>query len=208
MGRDKLSAGVLLYRRGAGSVEVFLVHPGGPFFARKDDGYLALWSSDPEADWVDEDPDRPELGVHEIIACPWGYPEDHNGYEVCQDRQLEECSRPGDCDKTVWIAELGSADEYDDFDAFKEAILAAPLNVDAKALTVEYESPSQGRLVMAWDGPLTQDGEPVDVSDYPRYENPYSSSPFRDDVIEFRHQGRHLKLDFGNLTREYDHLLE
>ena len=32
------SAGLLLYRRRADRVEVLLVHPGGPFFARKDAG--------------------------------------------------------------------------------------------------------------------------------------------------------------------------
>lgn len=32
------SAGLLLFRRRAGRVEVLLAHPGGPFFARKDDG--------------------------------------------------------------------------------------------------------------------------------------------------------------------------
>jgi predicted NUDIX family NTP pyrophosphohydrolase len=37
----KTSAGILLYRRGAGGVEVLLVHPGGPFWARRDDG---AWS--------------------------------------------------------------------------------------------------------------------------------------------------------------------
>jgi predicted NUDIX family NTP pyrophosphohydrolase len=37
----KLSAGLLLYRRRDGEVEVFLVHPGGPFWVRKDDG---AWS--------------------------------------------------------------------------------------------------------------------------------------------------------------------
>jgi predicted NUDIX family NTP pyrophosphohydrolase len=36
-----LSAGILLYRRRAGMLEVFLVHPGGPFWARKDAG---AWS--------------------------------------------------------------------------------------------------------------------------------------------------------------------
>lgn len=35
------SAGILLHRNGDDGVEVFLVHPGGPFFARKDDG---AWS--------------------------------------------------------------------------------------------------------------------------------------------------------------------
>ena len=35
------SAGVLLYRRRGAAIEVLLVHPGGPFWARKDDG---AWS--------------------------------------------------------------------------------------------------------------------------------------------------------------------
>ncbi len=37
----KQSAGLLLFRRRAGALEVLLVHPGGPFWARKDDG---AWS--------------------------------------------------------------------------------------------------------------------------------------------------------------------
>jgi predicted NUDIX family NTP pyrophosphohydrolase len=36
-----LSAGLLLYRSAPGGWEVLLVHPGGPFFARKD---LGAWS--------------------------------------------------------------------------------------------------------------------------------------------------------------------
>jgi predicted NUDIX family NTP pyrophosphohydrolase len=35
------SAGILLYRHGDAGVEVLLVHPGGPFWAKKDDG---AWS--------------------------------------------------------------------------------------------------------------------------------------------------------------------
>jgi predicted NUDIX family NTP pyrophosphohydrolase len=37
----KRSAGVLLYRSRGGSTEVLLVHPGGPFWAKKD---LGAWS--------------------------------------------------------------------------------------------------------------------------------------------------------------------
>ena len=37
----RTSAGLLLYRRRDGALEVFLVHPGGPFWARKDAG---AWS--------------------------------------------------------------------------------------------------------------------------------------------------------------------
>lgn len=36
---SKVSAGLLLYRRGAGGgLEVFLAHPGGPFWVRRDEG--------------------------------------------------------------------------------------------------------------------------------------------------------------------------
>jgi predicted NUDIX family NTP pyrophosphohydrolase len=34
----KQSAGLLLYRRRGGNVEVLLVHPGGPLYRKKDDG--------------------------------------------------------------------------------------------------------------------------------------------------------------------------
>jgi predicted NUDIX family NTP pyrophosphohydrolase len=37
----KRSAGILLFRRSAGALEVLLVHPGGPFWARRDAG---AWS--------------------------------------------------------------------------------------------------------------------------------------------------------------------
>jgi predicted NUDIX family NTP pyrophosphohydrolase len=37
----RASAGLLLYRHAAGELEVLLVHPGGPYWARKDD---SAWS--------------------------------------------------------------------------------------------------------------------------------------------------------------------
>jgi predicted NUDIX family NTP pyrophosphohydrolase len=49
----KLSAGVLLYRACDGVVEVLIAHPGGPFWARKDDG---AWSI-PKGEYAEgEDP--------------------------------------------------------------------------------------------------------------------------------------------------------
>lgn len=36
--RANISAGLLLYRRRAGALEVFLAHPGGPFWADRDAG--------------------------------------------------------------------------------------------------------------------------------------------------------------------------
>ncbi|MGA8333056.1 MAG: NUDIX domain-containing protein [Mycobacterium sp.] len=47
----KLSAGLLLYRVRDGVVEVVIGHPGGPFWARKDDG---AWSI-PKGEYVEGD---------------------------------------------------------------------------------------------------------------------------------------------------------
>jgi predicted NUDIX family NTP pyrophosphohydrolase len=47
----KLSAGLLLYRVRAGVVDVLIAHPGGPFWARKDDG---AWSI-PKGEYSDGD---------------------------------------------------------------------------------------------------------------------------------------------------------
>src|SRR4051812_20224941 len=43
------SAGLLLYRKRPSGLEVFLVHPGGPFFAKKDAGAWSL----PKGEFVD-----------------------------------------------------------------------------------------------------------------------------------------------------------
>jgi predicted NUDIX family NTP pyrophosphohydrolase len=46
----KRSAGLLMYRRTNGRVEVFLVHPGGPFWAKKD-----AWTI-PKGEYENEEP--------------------------------------------------------------------------------------------------------------------------------------------------------
>ena len=61
------SAGILLYKREGGTLKVLLVHPGGPFWARKDAG---AWSI-PKGEYVEgEDPEaaarrefEEELGI-------------------------------------------------------------------------------------------------------------------------------------------------
>lgn len=46
----KTSAGLLLYRRTLAGLEVFLIHPGGPFWAKKDDGVWTIPKGLAEAD--------------------------------------------------------------------------------------------------------------------------------------------------------------
>ncbi len=60
---NKASAGILLYRRTAGgALQVLLIHPGGPFFARKDAG---AWSI-PKGELEDSDTDTLATAVREF----------------------------------------------------------------------------------------------------------------------------------------------
>lgn len=53
VGVSRLSAGILAYRKREGGVEVFLVHPGGPFWATRDRG---AWQIPKGMVLPDEDP--------------------------------------------------------------------------------------------------------------------------------------------------------
>ena len=44
----RLSAGLLMYRVQHGKLQVFLAHPGGPFYARKDDGSWTIPKGEPD----------------------------------------------------------------------------------------------------------------------------------------------------------------
>ena len=44
----RISAGLLLYRQSATGLEVLLVHPGGPFWAKKDAGAWSIPKGEPE----------------------------------------------------------------------------------------------------------------------------------------------------------------
>jgi predicted NUDIX family NTP pyrophosphohydrolase len=64
----KLSAGLLLHRTRAGVVEVLIAHPGGPFWARKDDG---AWSI-PKGEY--DEGDDPWLAAQREFAEELGSP--------------------------------------------------------------------------------------------------------------------------------------
>ncbi|MBS1601902.1 MAG: NUDIX domain-containing protein [Bacteroidetes bacterium] len=49
---SKQSAGILLYRRKTHSLEVFLVHPGGPFWKNKDAGSWTI----PKGEFTNDEP--------------------------------------------------------------------------------------------------------------------------------------------------------
>jgi predicted NUDIX family NTP pyrophosphohydrolase len=63
------SAGILLYRKKEEQLEVFLVHPGGPFWAQKDEG---VWSI-PKGEYLDTE-EPLQAAIREL--------EEETGYKV------------------------------------------------------------------------------------------------------------------------------
>jgi predicted NUDIX family NTP pyrophosphohydrolase len=87
------SAGILLHRRRDGALEVLLVHPGGPLWARRDDG---AWSI-PKGEYGDgEDP----------VAVALRELEEETGHRLDPDRlvALGEVRQRGGKVVTAWAA--------------------------------------------------------------------------------------------------------
>src|SRR6476659_726983 len=74
----RLSAGLLMYRRRGGGVEVFLVHPGGPWWVNKDAGAWSIPKGEPNADEQPIDTARREfyeetgVAVGDVTLVPLG----------------------------------------------------------------------------------------------------------------------------------------
>ena len=89
----KTSAGILLYRRRGGELEVFLVHPGGPFWAKKD---LGAWSL-PKGE-LEEGEDPLAAAVREFT--------EETGFRVAGDfRPLRPLRQPGGKTVLAWAVE-------------------------------------------------------------------------------------------------------
>jgi predicted NUDIX family NTP pyrophosphohydrolase len=66
-----LSAGILLYRRANGALQVLLVHPGGPFWRNKDDGAWSIPKGERSPGETAEAAARREF-MEELGASPSG----------------------------------------------------------------------------------------------------------------------------------------
>jgi predicted NUDIX family NTP pyrophosphohydrolase len=66
------SAGLLLYRRREGTLEVMLVHPGGPFWQKRDDGAWSIPKGELAQGEIDVDGARREFQEELGLPAPGG----------------------------------------------------------------------------------------------------------------------------------------
>ena len=122
----KTSAGLLLYRRVDGALEVLLVHPGGPYWARKDDG---AWSV-PKGEYEPgEDPlevARREFEEELGAAPPDGTPAPLGEIRQAGGKIVTAWAQEGDLDVTdvrsntfemEWPPRSGRTQEFPEVDA-------------------------------------------------------------------------------------------
>jgi predicted NUDIX family NTP pyrophosphohydrolase len=99
----RLSAGLLMYRRRDTEPEVFLVHPGGPFWARKD---LGAWSI-PKGEY--DQSEQPLQAARREFHEETGFPADGNFESLGQLKQaggktVIAWAFEGDCDPAKLIS--------------------------------------------------------------------------------------------------------
>ena len=94
------SAGILLHRGHGADLEVLLVHPGGPAWARRDAG---AWSV-PKGEYLDEEDPlaaaRREFEEELGTAPPGGDPEDLGEIRQKSGKRVRAWAIPGDLDAT------------------------------------------------------------------------------------------------------------
>jgi predicted NUDIX family NTP pyrophosphohydrolase len=90
MAARKRSAGILLYRRSPDGLHVLLVHPGGPYWAKKDHGAWSL----PKGEYADdEDP---------LAVADREFAEETGSEPVGEFKALGELTQPGGKRVIAW----------------------------------------------------------------------------------------------------------
>ncbi len=92
------SAGLLLYRRRHGRLEVFLVHPGGPYWSRKDQGAWSVPKGLLNAGEDELRAARREFKEETGFDAPIGHERDLSVFRLPSGKQLHVWAVEGDCD--------------------------------------------------------------------------------------------------------------
>jgi predicted NUDIX family NTP pyrophosphohydrolase len=99
----KRSAGLLMYRRRTGFLEVFLVHPGGPYYAKKDRDFWGIPKGEYEPD------EEPLAAARREFTEETGFPADGDFLPLGEIRQkggklVIAWAFEGNCDASALVS--------------------------------------------------------------------------------------------------------
>ena len=156
-----------------------VTHDGHWTFARKGDGWIALWSWR-QPTWRNYDP--AEFAT-DAMTKPF------------------DLVAEGGPDN-VWIVEVGEAADGG-FDAWRKSVLASEPTVERSddGFKVRYVSPSAGELTFGSSEPFTVKGVEVGLDGYPRHDSAFGRVDRLDTTLAFATDSATLDLDFDALTR-------
>jgi predicted NUDIX family NTP pyrophosphohydrolase len=121
----KRSAGLLVYRLEAQSLELLLVHPGGPFWSKKDDGAWFIPKGEIEADEEPLATARREFGEELGLSPPAGEPLELGTVKNKGGKLIYAWALPGDLElsgfrsntfKLEWPPRSGKEREFPEVD--------------------------------------------------------------------------------------------
>jgi hypothetical protein len=101
--------------------------------------------------------------------------------------------------QNAFITQLGRKAVEGRFEDFVQAVSSADLAVNG--LSVKYNAPGLGEATFDWNSPFVVAGKPIDLRNYPRWDNPYTRSDFGGTQYHINFQDQSLDLDFENGTR-------
>lgn len=113
---------------------------------------------------------------------------DENDYELLLDGR-----------ENTFVVELGRLADSGSFSEFVQAVSSSQVAVNDGV--VQYESPSVGRVEVGWTGPMTVEGQPVDIGPYDRWDNAHVQQRRGTPVLDITLDTRTLRYDFAAGTR-------
>ena len=97
--------------------------------------------------------------------------------------------------ENTWLVECGREADWGSFDAFVDALKAAPITEQDGALT--YVSPSIGAFVTGWDVRPTVNGRPIQLHGYPLVDSPWAHADFGSGELVIRHGDEEYEIWFN-----------
>jgi len=134
----------------------------------------------------------------------WYFAEKDKGYIALyshenMDWEIDDIVLQTHKSKNAYIIELASHDTTT-FYNFVDQITKSDIEVipEKMGYKIIYNSPSQGKIEVSWDGDMKIQGKDISIGPYPRFENKYTKSEFGQNTtnIIFADQSLYLKNNY------------